>query len=44
MRLALLAGVGLGLVGAHASAGPATDDSLGPVLFYRQPANHGGHD
>ena len=25
-------------MGAHASAGPATDDSLGPVLFYRQPA------
>ena len=37
-RLALLAGACLGLVGAHASAGPASDDSLGPVLFYRQPA------
>ena len=29
----------LGLLGTHAhAAGPARDDSMGPVLFYRQPA------
>ncbi len=37
-RLFLIAGACIGLVGAHASAGPAPDDSIGPVLFYRQPA------
>ena len=37
-RLVLIASAGIALVGAHASAGPASDDSLGPVLFYRQPA------
>ena len=36
--LALIAGVLVGLAGPHASAGPAEDDSIGPVLFYRQPA------
>ena len=35
---ALIAFACLGLPGAHASAGPASDDSIGPVLFYRQPA------
>ena len=35
---ALIAGIGVGLAGAHASAAPAKDDSIGPVLFYRQPA------
>jgi alpha-L-fucosidase 2 len=28
----------MGLVGTRLLAGPAKDDSLGPVLFYRQPA------
>jgi alpha-L-fucosidase 2 len=38
-RHALIAGVLLGLVATQASAaGPAKDDSIGPVLFYRQPA------
>jgi alpha-L-fucosidase 2 len=37
-RLAVVAGACLALVGPHASAGPAQDDSIGPVLFYRQPA------
>jgi alpha-L-fucosidase 2 len=41
-RLALIAGACVGLAGAHAFAGAAkgaaTDDSIGPVLFYRQPA------
>ena len=32
-----IAGACIGLAGAHASAGPV-DDSIGPVLFYRQPA------
>jgi alpha-L-fucosidase 2 len=32
-----MAGACLGLAGAPASAGPG-DDSIGPVLFYRQPA------
>jgi alpha-L-fucosidase 2 len=36
--LALIASAGIGLVGTHASAGPTRDDSIGPVLFYRQPA------
>ena len=36
-QLALIAGAGLALAGTHASAGPV-DDSIGPVLFYRQPA------
>ena len=36
--LVLLAGACVGLVGSYASARPAKDDSLGPVLFYRQPA------
>jgi alpha-L-fucosidase 2 len=36
---ALIAGVLLGLVAAHTStAGPTRNDSIGPVLFYRQPA------
>jgi len=35
---ALIAVACLGLPGAHASAGPASDDSIGPALFYRQPA------
>jgi alpha-L-fucosidase 2 len=35
--LTLIAGACLGLAGPHASADPV-DDSLGPVLFYRQPA------
>jgi len=35
---ALIAVACLGLPGAHAAAGPASDDSIGPVLFYRQPA------
>jgi alpha-L-fucosidase 2 len=34
---ALIASACLGLAGPHASAGPL-DDSIGPVLFYRQPA------
>ena len=34
----LIAGVVVGLAGAQALAGPAKDDSIGPVLFYRQPA------
>jgi len=37
-RLALIAVAFVGLVGPHALAGPAKDDSIGPVLFYRQPA------
>jgi alpha-L-fucosidase 2 len=38
-RLALIAGGCIGLVGTNAdAAGPAKDDSVGPVLFYRQPA------
>ena len=37
-RLVLIASAGIALVGGHASAGPASDDSIGPVLFYRQPA------
>ena len=42
-RLALIAGACAGLVGSHAFAGralagPAKGDSIGPVLFYRQPA------
>ncbi len=37
-KLALIAGACIALVEGHASAGPAKDDSLGPVLFYRQPA------
>jgi alpha-L-fucosidase 2 len=37
-RLTLLAAACVGLVGRHASAGPAPDDALGPVLSYRQPA------
>jgi alpha-L-fucosidase 2 len=36
--LALIAGVFVGLAGTPALAGPAKDDSIGPVLFYRQPA------
>jgi len=36
--LALIAGVSVGLAGAHALAGSAKDDSIGPVLLYRQPA------
>jgi alpha-L-fucosidase 2 len=37
--LALIASGCLGLVGAQAHAhGPAKDDTIGPVLFYRQPA------
>src|SRR5512141_170706 len=35
--LVLVASV-IGLLGAHAHAVPAKDDSIGPVLFYRQPA------
>ncbi len=35
-RVALIAGACMGLAGAHAPASPS--DSLGPVLFYRQPA------
>jgi alpha-L-fucosidase 2 len=34
----LLAAALAGLGGARASAGPAAADSIGPVLFYRQPA------
>ena len=37
-RLALIAGVCAGLVGPQASAGPVTDQSIGPVLFYQKPA------
>jgi alpha-L-fucosidase 2 len=37
-RLTLVAAACVGLVGPHASAGPAPDDSIGPVLSYRQPA------
>jgi len=37
-RLALIAGACVGLVGPQALAGPAKDDSIGPVLFYHQPA------
>jgi alpha-L-fucosidase 2 len=37
-RLVLIASGCIGLLGAHAHATPAKDDSLGPVLFYRQPA------
>jgi alpha-L-fucosidase 2 len=37
-RLVWIASAAIALVGAHASAGPASDDSIGPVLFYRQPA------
>jgi alpha-L-fucosidase 2 len=37
-RLVLIASACIAIVGAHASAGPAGDDSIGPVLFYRQPA------
>ena len=36
--LALIAGVFVGLAGTQALGGPAKDDSIGPVLFYRQPA------
>ena len=36
--LAAVASAVIGLVGTRASAGPAKDDSIGPVLFYRQPA------
>jgi alpha-L-fucosidase 2 len=37
-RLAMIS-VYIGLVGTHVcSAGPARDDSIGPVLLYRQPA------
>ena len=36
--LAMLAGAFVALAGSSASAGPAKDDSLGPILFYRQPA------
>jgi alpha-L-fucosidase 2 len=36
--MALLAVCCLGLVGPPAVAAPAPDDSIGPVLFYRQPA------
>jgi alpha-L-fucosidase 2 len=36
--LALIAGVSIGLGATNASAGSAKDDSIGPVLFYRQPA------
>ena len=36
--LAVIAGAFVALVGTDASAGPAKDDSIGPVLFYRQPA------
>jgi alpha-L-fucosidase 2 len=36
-RLALVGGACLGLAGPCAFAGPA-EDSIGPVLFYRQPA------
>ena len=35
--LVVIAGACIGHAGAHASAGPV-DDSIGPVLFYRQPA------
>src|SRR5512136_182541 len=36
---ALIAGVLLGLVATQPSAaGPTRNDSIGPVLFYRQPA------
>jgi alpha-L-fucosidase 2 len=34
----LIAGAWAGLMAPHALAGPAKDDSIGPVLFYRQPA------
>ena len=37
-RLVLIASAGIALVGGLASAGPASDVSLEPVLFYRQPA------
>ncbi len=38
--LALIVTAGIGLVGTHAyPAGPAEEGSLGPVLFYRQPAH-----
>ncbi len=37
-RLAVFAGAFIGFVGPQASAGPAKDDSTGPVLIYRQPA------
>jgi alpha-L-fucosidase 2 len=37
-RLALIAGVFVGLAEMRAFAGPAKNDSMGPVLFYRQPA------
>ena len=36
-RVLIASGI-LGFVGAQAQAVPAPDDSLGPVLFYRQPA------
>jgi alpha-L-fucosidase 2 len=35
---AAVAGVFIGLAAPHAFAGPAKDDSIGPVLSYRQPA------
>jgi alpha-L-fucosidase 2 len=37
-RLALIASACIGLAGEHATAGPAGDDSKGPILSYRQPA------
>ena len=36
--LTLIAAVLVGLAEMRAFAGPAKDDSIGPVLFYRQPA------